>query len=259
MTVPERDQVLRDWEASGGRVGMTTEYVLAQVAPDQIDPARKAADAAARTVPRSAMRHAPVSEPITDLVTKFGGQPVWRDAPQWPLSAGLGLTMTFFGQVRLPAEVAGDGTWMAYVFFAPEGQHARWDGGDNALIVQPGPGPAAVDTIAQATGPTITTSRHDGPGKYRTHRRKVLQEYAVELEPGLDPETWSDAVIEDIHGDWNKVGGTACWLQGAEVPDGATFAFQFSPSAFGYGLGDGAEAYAFVGRDGRGAWLWQCH
>jgi hypothetical protein len=33
-------------------------------------------------------------------------------------------------------------------------------------------------------------------------------------------------VIEDSHGDWNKVGGTACWLQGD---------------------------------DGRGAWLWQCH
>jgi hypothetical protein len=112
---------------------------------------------------------------------------------------------------------------------------------------------------AACTGPTITTPRHDGPGRYRPHRRKVLQEYAVELEPGLDPETWSDAVIEDSHGDWNKVGGTACWLQGAEVPDGATFAFQFSPSAFGYELGDGAEAYAFVGGDGRGAWLWQCH
>jgi hypothetical protein len=70
---------------------------------------------------------------------------VWRDAPQWPLSAGLGLPMTFFGQVRLPAEIAGDGTWMGYVFFA-------W---------------------------------------YRPHRRKVLQEYAVELEPGPDPETWS--------------------------------------------------------------------
>jgi hypothetical protein len=139
------------------------------------------------------MRHTPVGEPTTDLVTKFGGQ------------------------------------------LRPEGEHARWDGGDNALVVQPGPAPAAVDTIAQATGPTITTPRHDGPGRYRAHWRKVLQEYAVELEPGPDPETWSDDVIEDRHGDWNKVGGTACEL------------------------GDGAEAYAFVGRDGRGAWLWQCH
>jgi hypothetical protein len=94
MTVPEREQVLRDWAASGGPLGASTEYILSQAAPDQIDPARKAADAAARTVPRSAMRPVPVSEPISDLVTKFGGQPVWRDAPQWPLSAGLGLPMS---------------------------------------------------------------------------------------------------------------------------------------------------------------------
>ena len=27
-----------------------------------------------------------VQMPITDLVTKFGGQPVWWDQPCWPLS-----------------------------------------------------------------------------------------------------------------------------------------------------------------------------
>ena len=33
--------------------------------------------------------------PITEPVSKLGGQPVWVDAPQWPLSRATGKPMSF--------------------------------------------------------------------------------------------------------------------------------------------------------------------
>ena len=33
--------------------------------------------------------------PITNLVTKFGGQPVWLEEPQWPISRSYGEPMQF--------------------------------------------------------------------------------------------------------------------------------------------------------------------
>ena len=42
--------------------------------------------------------------PITDPVTKFGGQPVWIDEPAWPLSRETGNPMRFIGQLELREE-----------------------------------------------------------------------------------------------------------------------------------------------------------
>ena len=39
--------------------------------------------------------------PMRGRVTKFGGQPVWIDTPQWPLSRQTGKPMQFIGQVAL--------------------------------------------------------------------------------------------------------------------------------------------------------------
>ncbi len=42
-----------------------------------------------------------VTAPITDAVTKFGGQPVWLSTPQWPLSRETGQPMCFVAQIVL--------------------------------------------------------------------------------------------------------------------------------------------------------------
>ena len=57
------------------------------------------------------------SAPITEPVTKFGGQPVWITEPEWPLSEETGEPMRFICQVTLYPELFGDVKGkMAYIF-----------------------------------------------------------------------------------------------------------------------------------------------
>ena len=75
--------------------------------------------------------------PVREPVTKVGGQPVWLEDPQWPLSLDTGEPMHFLGQFAL------DGGRLAYLFMSGEGDEYvddTWepDGGENALVIQPG-------------------------------------------------------------------------------------------------------------------------
>src|SRR5690349_5931465 len=80
--------------------------------------------------------------PITELRTKFGGQPVWLEKPEWPLSKKLGEPMRFIGQIALEPELFGDIPGrMAYLFMTDDPDvDNTWsaDEGENALIIQPG-------------------------------------------------------------------------------------------------------------------------
>jgi hypothetical protein len=83
-----------------------------------------------------------VEAPITSPTTKFGGQPVWLDGPEWPLSRETGNPMRFIGQIALSTEIFGEmSAKMAYLFMTDEEEHidGTWlpDGGENALILQP--------------------------------------------------------------------------------------------------------------------------
>src|SRR4051812_18836685 len=44
-----------------------------------------------------------VEQPVTEPVTKFGGQPVWLGEPAWPISRSDGVPMQFVCQVSVPA------------------------------------------------------------------------------------------------------------------------------------------------------------
>jgi len=46
-------------------------------------------------------------KPVKKPVTKFGGQPVWIDRPQWPLSREKSWPMRFIGQIALKPELFG--------------------------------------------------------------------------------------------------------------------------------------------------------
>ena len=83
--------------------------------------------------------------PITDPVTKFGGQPVWLERPEWPLSKELGRQMQFVCQIALDPDILGVSPGrMAYLFITGETEDEWVDGtydpdsGENAVIVQPG-------------------------------------------------------------------------------------------------------------------------
>jgi hypothetical protein len=147
-----------------------------------------------------------VQTPITEPVTKFGGQPVWITEAQWPLSRRLGIPMQFICQIKLYPELFGPlEAQMAYIFMTDHIDiDPYWtsepDEGENAVILQPG----------AWSGPTLPLT--EGPSLYRwipntarwwrikrLQKRiprsswywshiKLPRECAVELHPGEDPE-----------------------------------------------------------------------
>jgi hypothetical protein len=102
------------------------------------------------------------TNPITELVSKLGGQPCWLDAPSWPISRKLGKPMTFIGQIRIEGPLFGNPQpfRMAYLFMTDvedseesDLQTYDPDAGENAVVIQPGnyQGP----TRPLGTGPTV--------------------------------------------------------------------------------------------------------
>ena len=242
-------------------------------------------------VKRASIEFVEVSSPVTEAVTKFGGRPVWVSAPQWPLSRATEQPMQFIGQIALrdlfatddsqmplfPDEVVSVHGGMAYLFMTNgEDAGATWepDGGENAVIVQPGDLLTPVQNIT------------DGPLLYRMVPQPGANllvpepcEYAVHLICGKDPDLVASGSIEQqiqweaqetearrnyyslITG--NKIGGTPYFLQYDEFPgeDYHTLILQLDASTapFHVNFGDAGIGYAFLSRDGRsGKFLWQC-
>lgn len=209
--------------------------------------------------------------PITGFVTKFGGQPTWWNEPQWPLSRATGEPMRFICQIALDATLFSDIPGrMAYLFitdgetfvdntFDPEG-------GENALIIQPGKFKGATQLVA--TGPSLQAWVDDNKA-----RRRVPVEFIVEFEADEDPDVLDentareqgDTAWEAFTSHWNdnKLGGTAAFLQGSEYPSGGPWKLlmQLNDTNLPFDLlfGDGGIGYAFISADGeQGRFLWQC-
>ncbi|WP_229686188.1 hypothetical protein [Longimycelium tulufanense] len=180
------------------------------------------------------MRFVPADGPVSEPVTKFGGQPVWLGEPAWPLSKELGRPMRFLGQVRLP----GEEVRLAYLFLTDdvaEEVDSTWEpeGGENACFCQPGRLPSFVSTAAISRGPT------HGPD----HLVEVVQ-----------PEDDGEEVLC-----W--LGGEPTWLLGDESPAGAwSFLAQIDSCdlPFDVDFGEDGVGYAFVDEHtGEGRFLWQ--
>jgi hypothetical protein len=79
-------------------------------------------------------------KPISSLVTKFGGQPVWVSQPQWPLSKSTGKPMRFICQIAINSEMFKPvAAQMAYLFMTDGEEYVdgTWeaDGGENAVML----------------------------------------------------------------------------------------------------------------------------
>lgn len=92
--------------------------------------------------PRYSLTFHETQEPITQPVTKFGGQPVWLTDPQWPLSRSEGEPMQFICQIALDPQIFGETPGrIAYLFMTDDEMVTNTsdpDGGENAIIIQPG-------------------------------------------------------------------------------------------------------------------------
>jgi uncharacterized protein YwqG len=212
------------------------------------------------------------SRPIRERVTKFGGQPVWLDKPEWPISRKTGGQMTFVCQVALDSSLFGStGSKMAYLFMTEnEKVDNSWDpeGGENAVIIQPGT--TATPVRPASEGPSITKMVPAFFGK-RLVPKKC--EFAVRLVEGEDPEFVSggqrDAMSDDDGENYfnslrgNKIGGSPGFIQNDEFPAGGPWKLLLQLDScevpFWINLGDAGVAYTFISEDGkRGKFLWQC-
>jgi hypothetical protein len=96
---------------------------------------------------------------IAEPITKFGGQPVWIEQPQWPLSRQTGEPMRFIGQIALDTELFGEPAGRVAYLFISDGEtfvDNTYDpeGGENAVIIQPGGG-CEVTTQPLPAGPSV--------------------------------------------------------------------------------------------------------
>lgn len=217
----------------------------------------------------------PAPSPIGDAVTKFGGQPVWLGAPQWPLSRSTGNPMRFLCQIALDERLfPGALGRMAYVFITDDDAYVdgTWepDGGENAVVVQPGPAPSHVAVSSRATGPTLRdTVQPPGQDRLVAAGREYAARLSIRDEPAFQPEDarrdWTEdefaAYATALEG--NKVGGAPIFLQGDEFPGGGPWRLLLQLDSvrvpFSVDFGDGGIAYAFIDPAGQTAkLLWQC-
>jgi len=211
--------------------------------------------------------------PITQPVTKFGGQPVWLTKPEWPLSRSSGKPMQFIAQIALDETLwPGTAGKMAYLFMTDDedGGLATWeaDGGENALIIQPSTAELPVEVAANIAGSALCRWEDSG-------NRRIPKpcEYAVRLILGEEPVwqdedarvAWDEPTFEQyvIAMEGNKLGGGPFFLQSDEFPEGDGWRLLLQLDSvsvpFEVNFGDAGVGYAFIDAAGeRGRFLWQC-
>ena len=211
-------------------------------------------------------------KPIHDAITKFGGQPVWHADAQWPLSRTTGNPMRFICQIALDSELFGAITpAMAYLFMTDEEEFVdgtwRPDGGENAVILQPGS--PQLPVINSATGPTLYRMVDSGMGSLVPEPCEFEVTVASLEDPEFVPENerahWSetrwDEYADALGG--NKIGGTPIFVQSDELPrpGGWKLFLQLDSTRvpFFVNFGDAGIGYGFLSDDGSEArFLWQC-
>jgi len=222
---------------------------------------------------RQSIEFVEAKKPILEPVTKFGGQPVWVSEPQWPLSAETGKPMRFICQIAVSDELFGSvAVRMAYIFMTDEEEYVdgTWepDGGENAVILQPGNTSVPVEPLAE--GPTLYQMV-----KKMFKKRLVPDpcEFGILATVSEDPAfvteseraEWSEEKWEEYANalDGNKIGGTPIFMQGDEFPGPGSWKLLLQLDStrvpFFVNFGDAGIAYAFLSEDGtRGKFLWQC-
>ncbi|MFB6562894.1 hypothetical protein ACFCYH_29045 [Streptomyces sp. NPDC056400] len=148
-------------------------------------------------LPRLRMSFRAAREPVTEPVSKFGGQPVWLDGPAWPVHPRTSEPLVFVGQFRVP----GDEVRLAYLFLHEEGMDmggAAPEDGEAVVLVQPG---GRIPSFV-SVGPPGTRGRT--LWRWGPDDTEVPVEWLTDLAP-LPPELDEAA---------NRAAAFARWLRG---------------------------------------------
>jgi hypothetical protein len=176
-------------------------------------------------------------------LSKYGGQPGWLGAPQWPIVRETGEPMTFVMQFELPTEFRVGGHRVAYVFIdAAEDQEVypcEAECGHNAVILQGGAAFEPFTMVASmATGPTLgETGPADG---------QSAVEGSITIAPARHGDTFPTC---------SMIGQEVEWLQGDETPKGGPWRLVLQAESEHVKCWVPFEGwlYIFVSEDGREA------
>ena len=185
--------------------------------------------------------------PISEPVTKIGGQPVWLEEPQWPFSRISGEPMQFLGQFTL------GGGRLAYVFMGDEDLSGLPEGGDNAVVIQPGGRiPDFVTVRAQAEGPAACV---DHLPRLAEHDTSVFLG-----GPGVEPDWIHDERYPEKG--WTLVVQLTSELEDWLPVDGLTehrVSEEVVPCYYTWSRSGWGAGWAFVSPNGKeGRFLWDC-
>jgi uncharacterized protein YwqG len=200
-----------------------------------------------------------VSQPITDLVTKFGGQPVWLEKPCWPLNLETQLPLPFLCQIELDPKLFGDiPAKMAYIFAGVRNENTdSIDFDAQAIVLQPGS--FDFSNAEQQTGPSIKEMcKHESGSECGL----LFGDYID--EPIWDSKKMDNAEFDDVENFRDlvrgiKIGGTPAlfvdWMKPDDGLENWNLLLQIDTShKFGYpypcGLDDTGMIWFYVSKDG---------
>lgn len=210
-----------------------------------------------------------VIEPITGLVTKFGGQPVWLDKPCW--ATWNGMQIPFLGQIKLESELfPNTNAKMAYIFFRdydPKIDNWTPDVHASAVVLQPG---SYEDEFAElAVGPSLTkTIQIDGKYVFDLPCEYTIETKLRDDPVFIEPKDRSSLNEEEEERYWNqtegnKIGGTSVAWEEYNFPDRIPSNWDLilqivSPDSldgvpFNIDFGDGGRGFVFLSKTGRQA------
>lgn len=203
----------------------------------------------------TALQFKVAEKPITSIQTKFGGQPVWLEAPQWPQDS-RGKPLHFVGQIAIDSHLFPDAQGkIAYLFISQDEEAMTWDpdSGDNAVIIQPGIPRSHVKVDSNSEGPSLLTKEYEVEGRLKEESYQVMPDF-------LDEDAYKE-YFKQLSG--NKVGGTPLFVQGDEYPKGfekLLLQLDSKKLPFEINFGDSGTGYLFINTNGtQGKFLWQCY
>lgn len=197
---------------------------------------------------------------IVTPITKFGGQPIWIEDTQWPVSKGWeDRLMIFVGQIAIAKGMFGNkNDLMAYIFVTHANSNVddffdpdvlEWGSGESAVIIQPG-----------GKNDIINISINKGPSLFNKYNMK--EEYIPIINETYDPEFLNQSEYCNLNEsqrneyfnkvDTNKIGGVPNFFRGDEWPEGdwiLLFQLKCSFLPFDLRLGDMPVMYVFISKD----------
>ncbi|MFJ8015845.1 hypothetical protein [Streptomyces sp. NPDC096339] len=126
-------------------------------------------------LPRLQMSLRAPDGPVTEPVSKFGGQPVWLEEPAWPVHPTTGEPLVFIAQFRVP----GDEVRLAYLFLEEDDQvmGSRPESGEAVVLVQPG---GRLPRFAALGGPE---TRGRTLWRWSSDETEIPVEWLIDLAP----------------------------------------------------------------------------